>query len=63
MTTNISQPSAEILQFPTARVRRAAQAHHNELAADAGATHVYESGFGSWYHEEAIAEAKRNREH
>ena len=64
MTSNIAPRSAEILQFPTLRARRTSQPHPREFTGDAVSTApVFESGFGGWYHEEAIAEEKRQREH
>lgn len=61
MTNTVTQPSAEILQFPTARVRLATQGYR--LAAEARTQHVAQASFGSWYHEEAIANVRREREH
>lgn len=68
MTNTVTQPSAEILQFPTARVRRAAQGYRNDFTADARKPYAAQPSSGqpssgSWYHEEAIATARREREH
>ncbi len=61
MNTNLnqgaSQGSAVILQFPVGG--RAAFTHHREQAAADRAPHLPNVMYGSsWYHDEAIAQAK-----
>ncbi len=63
MTTNVSQQSAEILQFPVVRVRQAANALRELKQAELAAPFVAASAFGSSYHEAAIEDAKRARDH
>ena len=60
MTTNFSQESAKIYQFP-ARGRKTVDGRRDEApAVDLSALRVSAAAFGSgWYHEAAIQESKR----
>jgi hypothetical protein len=57
-TTNSSQASAKIYQFPVGGRRSVEAAHREQMTPTA-------ASFDSWYHEAAIqeSEAQRNREH
>lgn len=62
MTTNLSQPTAKIYQFPVGG--RAALSGCREVAKPAADHSAPRVAVGSgWYHEAAIEEAKRSSEH
>jgi hypothetical protein len=58
MTPNSTQPTAKIYQFPVGG--RAALSSQNEPAKP---TLDYAVSGSGWYHEAAIEDAKRGREH
>ncbi|MDQ0454409.1 DUF2735 domain-containing protein [Rhizobium paknamense] len=57
MTTSLSGETAKIYQFPLHRIDR----NRRGLVETKPQPVIYESGSGSWYHEEAIREADESR--
>ena len=63
MTANSDRVSAQIFQFP-ARGRFAAAANHDDNSAAATTAPRARIAMGSgWYHDQAIQDAERDREH
>ncbi|MCJ7993644.1 DUF2735 domain-containing protein [Rhizobium cremeum] len=58
MTTNMVRESAKILQFPVRNIQMRMEMRERE---ERSRPVIYESGAGSWYHEEAIREAEEAR--
>ncbi len=58
MTTNMVRESAKILQFPVRNIQMRMEMREREERLRPV---IYESGAGSWYHEEAIREAEEAR--
>lgn len=56
MATNIVRESAKIYEFPVRNIQRLKDAHESRPRPL-----IYDSGCGSWYHEEAIREEEEAR--
>lgn len=60
MTTSMNRETATIIQFPvTGRMNAVAQSRNARLVEEARMAPLHD--YGSWYHEEAIAESTENR--
>jgi len=63
MTANSDRVSAQIIQFP-ARGRFASAGNHDENSVTATTPPRAKIAMGSgWYHDQAIQDAERDREH
>lgn len=58
MTTNMVRELAKILQFPVRNVQKMMEIRERDGRSRPV---IYESGAGSWYHEEAIREVDEAR--
>lgn len=58
MTTNMVRESAKILQFPVRNIQKLMEMRERDGRSRPV---IYESGAGSWYHEDAIREAEDAR--
>lgn len=57
MTTSLGRESAKIYEFPIRNTQRLREMRERNSQPPV----IYESGAGSWYHEDAIREADEGR--